>query len=189
MSPRTTEIVRQPLAVANRSRRRWDQHLVRFPRVVAFVARVLWRIYLFLPPRSRLRRAMLRTFVGRSFEALNRGDFEATFTLYHADVESIMPPELSSLGIEPVFQGRKARVDFQERWNTEWGNWWFEGKELIDLGDDRVLITGFARGSGSRSGAVVGNECAFLFTVSGGQAIRERIFLDHDEAFKAAGLR
>jgi ketosteroid isomerase-like protein len=109
--------------------------------------------------------------------------------LYHADVESIFPPPFESLGLERLYLGRKARADFQRRWNAEWGDWWFEPEELIDLGDERLLVTGFVNGSGFSSGAVVGNEAAFIFTVSAGQVIREQVFLNHSEALEAAGLR
>ena len=50
-------MVRQPMAVAARSRRRLEERLgVRFPGVMAFLDRVGWRV----PPRSRLRQAFLR---------------------------------------------------------------------------------------------------------------------------------
>jgi ketosteroid isomerase-like protein len=185
----TREIVRQPLGVADRSRRRLEQHLVRFPRVVALLARALWALYSLLPPRSGLRQAIARRYIGQGFEAFKRRDLDATFMLYHPNVESIVPPQFVALGLEPVYRGRDARIDFQRRWDDEWGDWRFEPEALIDLGDRRVLVTGSLKASGLSSGAVVGDECAFLFTVSGGQVIREQTFFDHGEALEAVGLR
>jgi hypothetical protein len=102
MSQKNVEIVRQPIAVADRSRRRLEQHLVRFPRANAFLAGAIWRLYLRLPPRSRLRQAIIRRLIESGCEALNRRDFEATFAGYHPTVESIWPLQLVALGFEPV---------------------------------------------------------------------------------------
>src|SRR5712692_10321285 len=77
-------VVRQPIAVAAHSRRRVEERLgLRFPRALAFVAQMVLR----LPQRSRLRQALVRRAVRLSFEATNRGDYEAVFMLYHPEVE------------------------------------------------------------------------------------------------------
>jgi ketosteroid isomerase-like protein len=135
-----------------------------------------------------LRQAIVRRYVGQGFEAFNRKDLDATFMLYREDVESIMSPEFVSLGLEPVYRGRKARVALQEAWDAEWGAWRFEPDELVDLGDSRVLVTGFMRASGLSSGAAVDTHGAFLFTLSGGQVVREQVFFDRREALEVVGL-
>jgi ketosteroid isomerase-like protein len=182
------EVVRQPIAVADRSRRRLEQHLVRFPRVFALLVRAIWRLYLLLPPRSRLRQAIIRRLVESGFEALNRRDFQATFAGYHPTVESIWPPQLVALGFQPVTRGRKARVDAHMRWEAEWGQWRIEPDELIDLGEGRLLVTTHPKGSGVSSGATVEMFGAFLVTISAGQVIREQMFADRGEALEAVGL-
>jgi ketosteroid isomerase-like protein len=174
--------------VAERSRRRLEQQLVRFPRLVALLGRAIWRFYLLLPPRSPLRRAIVRRYTQQSAEAFNRGDLEATFAIYHPDLESILDPRLPIPGVEPVLRGREARVHFQERWNAEFRAWRWEPDEAIDLGDGRLLVVGRMGGSGSTSGAAVDTECGFLVTVSAGLVIREQIFLDRGEALEAGGL-
>ena len=56
MSQENVEVVRQPFAVKARSRRGVEERIyLRFPSVVAFVTRAVWR----LPPRSWPRRALL----------------------------------------------------------------------------------------------------------------------------------
>ena len=189
MSQENVEVVRQPVAVAARSRRSLEQHLVRFPRALALLARAVWRLYLLLPSHSRLRGAMARRYTQQAAEALNRRDLEAAFSVYHPDVESIFDQRMVTLGLEPVYRGRKARVDVQRRWNAEWGEWRFEPEELIDLGDSRLLAVGRLAGSGLSSGAGVDHDCAFLATLAAGRVIREQVFLDRDEAFEAVGLR
>lgn len=182
------EVVRQPLAVREAPSRTLEQQLVRFPRLVKFLARLVYGLWTRLPPHSQVRKAIPRHYVRGSFEALNRRDLEAAFYLYHADVESLFDRRMVSIGIEPVYRGAKARIDMQRRWNAEWGDWQFEPRELIDLCNGRVLVSGHLKGIGLSSGIAVAQECDFLFTLSAGQVIREQVFLDHAEALATAGL-
>ena len=81
-------MVRQQVAVATRPRRRLEERVaLRFPRVMAFLDRLLWR----LSPRSRLRQAVLRRLVQVGLEALNRGDFEAAFARSDPKIENSYP--------------------------------------------------------------------------------------------------
>lgn len=121
------------------------------------------------------------------FAAINRGDFESSFLLYHPDVQIITPPQLVAMGFDPVWRGREARFDYQRKWTAEWGEMRFLPTELLDLGD-RVLFVGRIEGSGLSSGAAVDTEWALLYTLSEGQLICEQPFFGHQEAFEAAGL-
>lgn len=187
MPRKDLEVVRQPIAVKARPRRRLEQHLVRFPRAVAFLVRAGWGLCSLLSARSRLRQAIVRRYIQQGFEATNRGDLEAAFGLYHPHVESIPPAQLVALGFDPVYRGREARIDAQRRWLAEWGDLWFQLEELIDLGD-RVLVVSRMKGSGLSSGAAGEMDCVFIYTLAAGRAIREQFFFDRREAFEAAGL-
>ena len=183
MSQENVEIVRQPVAVGTRSRRRLEERLaLRFPRLFALAARGVWR----LPPHSRLRRALIGRAIRLGYEAANRADHDATFLLYHPDCESIVPSQLAALG-EPGARGREERIRWQKKWRAEWGEFRFEPDEVIDLGD-RQLVVGHIRGSGLASGVSVESEWAVLFNSAAGRVIREQIFADHREALEAAGL-
>jgi ketosteroid isomerase-like protein len=185
MSQENVEVVRQPIAVRAQSRRHLDERLSRrFPRLLALVARAVWR----LPPRSRLRQALVRRAVQLGFEATNRADHEVALALYHPDGETTFPPQIATVGTESVTRGREERVRFQREWIAEWGEFRFEPEEIIDLGD-RLLVVGHVRGSGLSSGAGFDNQWAVLYTVSGGRALGEQVFLDHGDALEAAGLR
>ena len=190
MSRENVEVVRQPIAVADRSRRRLEERFgLRFPRALALLAGAAWRLYLLLPPRSRLRQAFVRRYMQHGVEAVNRRDLEAAFLLYHPDVESTFDERVVALGFEPVYRGREARIEAQRRWIAEWGEERSEPEELIDLGGGRLLMLVRNRGKGPSSGAVVDRRNAFLFTLSAGRVIREEIFLDRAEALEAVGLR
>lgn len=92
------------------------------------------------------------------------------------------------VGLDPPARGRQERVDFERKWNAEWGGLRYEFGEIIDLGDDRVLLIGRFRASGPSSGAGFDNEFAEIFTFSAGQIIREQALFSHAEALHAAGL-
>jgi ketosteroid isomerase-like protein len=185
MSQENMGVVRQPVAVKAHSRRRLEERVgVRFPRVLALVARAVFR----LPPGSRLRKARVRRTVQLGYEATNRGDFEAAFMVWRSDCESIFPRGFATLGVELGTRGREERIEFQRRWTTEWGELRFEPGELIDLGAS-LLILSRMKGSGLGSAAPFDSECAHLVTLAAGGVIREQIFLHYAEALEAAGLR
>ncbi len=186
MSQENVEVVRQPIALREQTRRRLEERLaVRFPRALALVARSVFR----LPPRSRLRRVFMRRTAQMGFESLNRDDVEAAVALYHPEVELIVPPEFVGLGLDPtVYRGLEGRMRFERRWIAEWGKLRYELEEVVDLGDDRVLVVGRVKSSGPSSGAPVDNEFAEIFTSSAGLVIREQAFFDHGKALEAAGL-
>jgi ketosteroid isomerase-like protein len=184
MPQENVEVVRQPIALKARPRRRLEERIyLRFPSAVAFVTRAAWR----LPPRSRPRRAFLLRAAHSGFDALNRGDFEASFMLYHPDGQFITPPSLVGLGFDPSYRGRERRSEFQRGWVAAWGEMRFEPKEMLDLGD-RLLFVGRVRGSGVSSGAAFESDWACLFTISAAQVVREQPFFDRREALAAAGL-
>jgi ketosteroid isomerase-like protein len=187
MSEENVEVVRQPIALREHTRRRLEERLaVRFPRAAAFLNRAVFR----LPPRSRLRQASMRRGVQMGFESLNRDDVEAAVALYHPEVELIMPSEFVGLGLDPAgYRGLEGRMRFERRWIAEWGKLRYEIEEVVDLGDNRVLVLGRVKGSGPSSGAPVDNELAEILTFSAGLVIREQAFFDHGKGLEAAGLR
>ena len=185
MSRENVEVVRRPLTLKANSRRRLEERLaLRFPGVVERVTAAVWR----LPPRSRLRRAFIRRAVSSGWEALNRGDLDVAFVLYHPDVESTVDSRLASVGLKSS-HGREARVGVQRQGLAAFDEFRFESEELIDLGDGRLVTVGRMKGSGLSSGAAFDTDWAALFTLSAGRVIREQIFLDRDEALEAAGLQ
>src|SRR5919197_331754 len=127
MSQESVEIVRQPIKVTARPRRRPEERLlVRFPRVLVLLSRALDR----LPLHSRLRRALVHRSTRMFFEAGNRNDYEMAFALYHPRCESSFPPELPTVGSDPGTHGREERILFQRKWISEWGEFRFEPAEI-----------------------------------------------------------
>jgi ketosteroid isomerase-like protein len=185
MSQENVDVVRQPIVVGTHPRRRLVEHLsLRFPSFLTLFGRFVQR----LPLRSRLRQALIRQAAQLAVEASNRGDYEATFALFHPDCVSTFPPQLPTVGTEGGTHGREERVSFERKWRAEWGTIWYEPEEIIDLGKHRLLFVGRMKGGGLSSGAPIDTEWGLLLTFSAGQAIREQVFFDRGEALEAAGL-
>jgi ketosteroid isomerase-like protein len=178
------EVLREQIALKGRSRRGLEERLaLRFPRVTALIARTTWR----LPRRSSLRRALVRRVVVLGWEAMNRADLEFGLALYDEDVESVFDPRAVTLGLANT-RGREARRRTLSQVYGEMGQMLFDPDELIDLGDDRLLVIGRMKGRGRASGAPFEMEWANLWTISEGLVVRDEQFGDHAEAVEAAGL-
>ena len=101
--------------------------------------------------------------------------------------ESHPPPEFVPLGFAPVQRGRQERIRFQRAWNAELGEWHQEVEEVIDCGD-RVVVLVRMKGTGHSSAVPFDRPGAYVLTIQEGAAVREQVFLDHDQALRAAGL-
>ena len=180
----SAEAVRQRMAVGERRRRRLAERLgLRFPRATRFLSRLVLR----RPPRSRLRRGVVRRAAEWGHESLNRGDVDAAFLLYHPEVVLEIPSEFVSLGFDRIVRGLEERKRFQRSWNSEWGETRFDHEHVIDMGD-RLLLLGRTKSSGLSSEVRIDREWATLFTLADGQVVREQDFMDHRRGLEAAGL-
>ena len=120
---------------------------------------------------------------------LNRRDLEAFATIVHPEIESVNAPQIVALGgLVPGSHGRETWIEGQRRWLADWGELRYEPNEIIDLGDDRLLLLGRATGVGRGSGVEIDAEWGLLATISDGLIAREQSFLDKAEALDAAGL-
>ena len=190
MSEENMEIVRQPIVVRPVTRRSLEQKLLaRLPGVSRVLLRIFWLWARRLSPRSRLRRGAIRILAPRALEMLNRRDLEAFSTFVHPEIESVNTPQVVALGgLVAGSRGRETWVEGQRRWLADWGELRYEPDEVLDLGDDRFLLLGRARGIGRGSGIEIDTEWGLLATVSDGLLAREQNFLDKAEALDAAGL-
>jgi len=102
-----------------------------------------------------------------------------------ADVEWVEDPQRADGRVE---HGREAVRRSWERWLDEWEEYGFEVEQILDCGDD-VLIVARERGRGAASGASVGARNFSILTMRDGKIARYREFYDEQAAFAAAGLR
>lgn len=183
MPQENVEVVRQPVSPTPRRRRGLEERLLlRFPRLFVLANRAVFS----LPPRSGLRRRMLRRIVELGVAAANRGDYVVAFASYTEQAEYVPPSAWVPVGMGRT-RGGAERIRLESEWRAEWGDFAYVPEELYDLGD-RVLLTGRMKGTGTRSGAGFDMEWADLLRISSGRIAHDQVFLDRAEALQAAGL-
>jgi ketosteroid isomerase-like protein len=180
------EVVRTPIGPDARlpTRRTLDERLmVRWPGVYAALTRALQG----LPPRSRLRRALLRRSALSAWGAWVRGDLDLVLVRFAPDCRYDPPREWRAAGMRDAYQGhaglREWTADMRDAWE------WIDNTplEVIDAGDVLVFINKVrmrARGSGIEFDTRFG----FVIRIERGLIVREQDFSDLDEALRAAGI-
>ena len=93
------------------------------------------------------------------------------------------------LPVGSVYHGSDALRAYFERFSGELEPSWWETEEVLDAGEDRVLLLIRVRGRGKSSGAKVDSRGGWLLTVRGGMAVRVDAYLERREALEAAWLR
>jgi ketosteroid isomerase-like protein len=103
------------------------------------------------------------------------------------DIELQSPPEIPGGG---TFRGRDAAIDFMTSWERGGGGVRLEFSivEILEAGDEYLVILDAAQ-IGDASGIELGSARWYqLVRLRDGKVCRERIFLDREEALRAAGL-
>ena len=183
-------LAREPIefTAKPRKRRKLDERIwAVFPSLIPRTTAAVLR----LPQRSRIRRAMILYWVRRSYEIVNRRDFEIALAAQAPD-SVISYSGDPSAGIAPDLVGREFHGN--EGFREAWASWLeafddlrVEPTEVTDLGD-RLLIGVHSVGRGTVSGVEVDQRGFTLFTFRGGRVVRQEFFLDRDLAERTAGL-
>jgi ketosteroid isomerase-like protein len=124
-------------------------------------------------------------FLREGYEALARGDVE-TFTSLSQDR---LGPEFEFHHVWDgrVLRGFEGTMEWISDTRDTWEDYSQEVEELIELGDEVVVVLRIsARGGGS--GVPVAQELAVLWTFEDGKAILARSFTSREEALGAAGV-
>ena len=179
-----------PLRVRKRSRRTLDQRFaLRFPRL----ARAYFRLFLRLPPSSRVRQAAVSRFARLGAEAYNRRDLDAMGIGYHPEFEYHIALEWGESGLlEPVYHGLEGHRRYVASTAEVFGaEVYLSPTELLDLGD-RLVMLGSVPMRAQASGIELTEEFALVTTLKDGMIFRIHEYYDHDEAlreaFDAAGI-
>jgi ketosteroid isomerase-like protein len=169
-------------------RRKLDERVwARFAWLIPITTRAILR----LPLRSRLRRTMVRYWVQRSYEIVNRRDFDLALAGQHPEVRIRWSGDPAT-GIAPDLVGREfqGHEGFRHAWNAwleAFDDLQVEPNEVTDLGD-RLLIGIRSVGRGTASGAQVDQNGFTLYTFREGLVASQEFFLDRETAERAAGL-
>jgi ketosteroid isomerase-like protein len=167
-----------------------ERFAVRLPRLAAR----LRALVLGLSPRSRLRSAVMRRATADAYAALNRGDYDVAKTRYTTPMEVV----LEGFGEGPLPVPARAAMEQEltpeelvgwlQDWREEWGDFWVEPQEIIDLGERTLfLVVGHARGKAS--GLEVTQPLADVVTWRAGRISRVEHYWRREQALDAVGLR
>jgi ketosteroid isomerase-like protein len=165
-------------------RRTLDERvMVRWPEVYAAVSRAT----LALPPRSRLRRSLLRRSGLSGWGAWIRGDLDLVLVRFAPDFRYEPPREWHAAGMQRVYRGHAGLREWTAEMRDAWE--WIENRplEIVDAGDVIVFINHVqlrARGSGVEFDSRYG----FVITMQKGLIVREQDFSDVAEALRTAGV-
>jgi ketosteroid isomerase-like protein len=102
-----------------------------------------------------------------------------------ADVEWVPAPGVP--GVER-YRGAEGLAEFLRVWTEDFDDWSVTFDEVIDAGDDRVVLLVSQSGTGSGSGVPVELRFAQIYELEAGIVTRIRFYLDRSEALEAAGL-
>jgi uncharacterized protein len=118
------------------------------------------------------------------FDAYLRHDDRALLAFADPAVE--VEPSWDAVEMSRM-QGHDAFIEFWYHWESQWDDYFIEPREFHGAGDAVVVVI-YERGRGRRSGAVVEDLFAHVWTVREGKVIRGRVFPTRAEALAAAGI-
>ena len=124
--------------------------------------------------------------VRRSIGAFNSGDWDGSLEYMDEDIEWRAPYVVPD---QDSYFGRDGVRAFWRAWTDNFEGFRVEVEELIDVGDD-VVVVARIRGQGIASGAEVrSNSFAQIARVRDGKICRWEIYDSAQEALEAAGRR
>jgi ketosteroid isomerase-like protein len=122
----------------------------------------------------------------RAIDAYNRRDVDGLFAELATPDFEYYPGLLRALD-GGGYRGREGVERFAVDTEENWEELQSIPEEFRDLGD-QVLVLGRLKGRGRASGAPVDQPIANLFDFRGDRIWRSRVFFDHAEGLRAAGL-
>lgn len=144
-----------------------------------------------LPARSRVRQALVMYWVRRSYEIVNRRDFDLALAAqdpevvirYAPDPAGRVPPDLVG-----EFRGHDGFRRAWGAWLEAFEDLTVEPEEVTDLGGERLLVGIRAVGRGTGSGVFAEDRGFTLYTFRAGRVLRHEFFADREQAETAAGI-
>jgi ketosteroid isomerase-like protein len=123
-------------------------------------------------------------------EAFQHRQHERAFEFYDPEIEwdssalADLYPDIA--GVYPGHEGVRA---YWRNWLSAWSDLQFEIEDVVDAGDEVVLLIRNQWQWGRHSGiATEMPPYGIVFTIRGGKVVRWRAYPDQESALKAAGL-
>ena len=124
--------------------------------------------------------------VRRLIEAWSAHDREAMAKYLHPD--AVFHSAITNV-VGETFYGRDQILGVFDRWEQEWSAIRWEVDEYIDVDETRVVILHRVIATGRTSGIESERELGGLIELRDGVVVSQWIYLDRNEALKAAGLK
>ena len=178
--------VRTPIGPDARlpTRRTLDERLmVRFPGVWAALSRAVNR----LPPRSRLRRALLQRNALSGWGAWVRGDLDLCLVRFAPEYHYDPPREWLIAGMPTVYRGHAGMREWAADLHEAWEFLDHKPLEVVDAGGCAAFLCQI-RLRARTSGIELDSRLGQVFWIERGLIVRESDFSDWDEALRAAGV-
>jgi ketosteroid isomerase-like protein len=121
-------------------------------------------------------------------EAWQRDDLDAWLSMIDPAVEWRAVLQRLVEGPEAVYRGHEGMRTFWHACRTELENFEIAVQQVLDVGDDRVLVLGRGGFRGRASGADVESPFGLVVTVIDRKVVRSVDYLSHQEALDATGL-
>ena len=88
----------------------------------------------------------------------------------------------------PEYTGPDGFNEFFAKWTGPYDDWDMNVEDILDVGDDRVVVLLTQRGRLRGTGSWVDLHYGMVFTLTGGLVSRTEAYASCDEALEAAGL-
>jgi len=157
--------------------------MVRWPSAWASLSRV----FQVLPPRSRLRRALLRRNALSGWGAWVRGDLDLCLVRFASDYDYDPPGEWLLPGMPTAYRGHEGLHQWAADLHEAWEFLDHTPLEVVDTGDAVAFLCQIrlrARASGIELDSRLGQ----VFWFERGLIARERDFGDWDAALRLIGV-
>ena len=119
--------------------------------------------------------------VRRLLDAVNRRDFDAMLETGGPEIEIVTL-------MSGTHRGHAGWRQLVEQMAEEVSGFQFVPEDLIDVGQDRVVVVTRWVGTGRTSGVALSQTIGFVYTFRDGLVVRQESFRNKDEALKAVGL-
>ena len=115
------------------------------------------------------------------------GDPSRFFDVLDEEVELDIRP--MTPGYQGIIHGKDAVIDFWRDYLDTWDEYVLEPIEILEAGEDQVVVVADERGQGKGSGASFERRSGTIFTLRAGSVGEVEVLPTGEDALEAAGLR